>query len=187
MKKQTFNNFQQFLGCLEGRSTSGWLCFAVVQCLISLTCNPVLWNIICPDECVRRRFRPDPPAPHFVLLLILSRSIRAESNFTPLNVTLNTCTKYPACQTSFMMSHLGSEEKYTLLWTTLNRQVSALNSQMFGCFKANTGVKLSCSAHESCSHPSQRGSGSCNWTLAKRPNKDSHHRSLLGGFQDACC
>lgn len=57
---------------------------------------------------------PQPPPPCFLLLLLQSRSVRAESNFTPLEVILNTHTKYPACHTIFMMSHMVGEGKYKL-------------------------------------------------------------------------
>lgn len=53
-------------------------------------------------------------SPVFLPLLVQSPpSAWAKSNFTPLNVILNTCTKYPACHTGFMKHG----QKWCPTWT----------------------------------------------------------------------
>lgn len=58
------------------------------------------------------------PAAFYLLLLLSSCSVRAKSNFTPLNIILNTCTTYPCLLEQFyeaqsgMMLHRNSEDKY---------------------------------------------------------------------------
>lgn len=62
------------------------------------------------------------PASFLVLLLSLC-SVRAKSNFTPLNIILNTCTTYPCLLDQFYeaqpgrMSHGDSEDKHKLFQT----------------------------------------------------------------------
>lgn len=41
-------------------------------------------------------------ADFLVLLLIFPRSVSAKSNFTPLNIILNTRTAHPTCKIGFM-------------------------------------------------------------------------------------
>lgn len=75
------------------------------------------------------------------LLLLLFQSppsVWAKSNFTPWNVILNTCTKYPACHTGFMKHGQKRCPTWTArITTSFLRGVSTLGPD---CFAASRGA-----------------------------------------------